>query len=657
MQDCCGSDVRRFGACRADAAAGLPGAPQPGYTRDVTEPGEIALSATIVPRLFAQATALHTAGDYPRAEALYRQVLAVAPKHPDALHLLGRLACDVGNAAASLPWLRAAIAERPRLAEFHASLADALMALGQAAEAEAAARKAARLKPESAGLQFDHARTLLATRQPAAAAQACRRALARDPKLAQAHTALGVALLEVGDLAGAVAAFRAARALLPQDADAAFNLGCALQFGGDAAAAIAAFRDAVARNPAHAPAWGNLGLALRDTGDPEAAADALRRAALLAPNEAKAWMNLGLAERAASRFAPAEAAFRRAAAIAPTADALCCLGNALRDQAASDPWRLTEAEHVLHQALAQDPAHQEAHVALAVTRLLQGDLPAAWPDFAWRKAAAIGRARHPGPPWQGEPIAGTLLIYAEQGAGDFIQFSRYIGLAASRAAQTLVVVPPSLCRLAASIPGVLVLPSGAPLPPYDAACADMDLPMIFGTSLATIPGAVPYLTAAADDIAAWRARLAVLPGRAIGIAWAGNTAYFHDAQRSIPAASLAPLRAVADVSFVSLQPGAAVPDWMIDWTAELPDFAATAALISALDLVICVDSAVCHLAGALGRPVWLLNRFAPDWRWLLGRDDSPWYPTLRQFRQITPGEWPEVIMVVGSALVPTPSLQ
>jgi tetratricopeptide (TPR) repeat protein len=585
------------------------------------------VSATIVPRLFAQATALHAAGDLARAEALYQQVLAAAPKHPDALHLLGRLALDAGHAAASLPWLRAAIVERPRLAEFHASLADALLTLGQAKEAEAAARKAARLKPESAPIQLSHARALLAVGQAAAAAQACRRALARDPKLAPAHTALGAALLAAGDPAGAVAAFRAARTLLPQDADAAFNLGCALRAAGDHAAAIGAFRDAVGRNPGHAPAWGNLGLALQDDRDPEG----------------------GLAERAGGSFALAEAAFRRAAAIAPTADALCCLGNALRDQAASDPACLAEAESVLLRALAQAPDHREAHVALAMTRLLRGDLPAAWPDFAWRPAAAIGRARYKGPVWQGQTIAGTLLIYAEQGAGDFIQFSRFIAAAAARAGQTLIVVPPALCRLAASIPGVRVMAAGAPLPAYEAICADMDLPMMFGASLAALPRDVPYLSAAADEVAAWRARLAALPGRAIGLAWAGNRAYFHDAQRSIPAALLTPLRAVQGASFVSLQPGEAAPDWMVDWTADLPDFAATAALIVALDLMICVDSAVCHLAGALGRPVWLLNRYAPDWRWLLGRDDSPWYPTLRQFRQAAPGGWPGVIAEVKQA--------
>ncbi len=603
-----------------------------------------------MPRLFAQATALHAAGDHPRAEALYRQVLATAPKHPDALHLLGRLACDVGNARAALPWLRAAIAERPRLAEFHASLADALLALGQGVEAEASARKAARLKPDSAAIQLIHARALLALGQAAAAAQACRRALVRDPKLAAAHSALGAALLSAGDPAGALSAFRAACALLPGDADAAFNLGCALRGAGNGAAAVAAFRDAVSRNPGHAPAWGNLGLALQDGGDPDGAVDALRRAAALAPHEARAWMNLGLAERASSRFAAAEAAFRRAVAIAPTADALCCLGNALRDQAAADAARLIEAEAVLGQALAQDPQHRESHVALAVTRLLRGDLPAAWPDFGWRPAALVGRARFSGAVWRGQEISGTLLIYAEQGAGDFIQFGRYVGLAAARAADTVVVVPPALCRLAASIASVRVMAAGGTLPAYEAACADMDLPMIFGASLDTIPSATPYLSAAAEDVSAWRARIAGLQGRAVGVAWAGNAAYFHDAQRSVPVEVLAPLRGVPGVSFVSLQPGAAAPAWMTDWTADLSDFAATAALISALDLVICVDSAVCHLAGALARPVWLLNRYAPDWRWLLGRDDSPWYPTLRQFRQRVPGAWDDVIAEVGGEL-------
>jgi hypothetical protein len=182
----------------------------------------------------------------------------------------------------------------------------------------------------------------------------------------------------------------------------------------------------------------------------------------------------------------------------------------------------------------------------------------------------------------------------------------------------------------------------------------MDLPGLFGTTLESIPCSVPYLRAPVELVGKWRARLADLPGHKVGLAWAGNPAYFHDAQRSVPASKLALLAGVPGVTYVSLQTGAAAgapaPLGAMDWTGELTDFAESAALITALDLTISVDSAVAHLAGALGRPVWLLNRYAPDWRWLLGRDDSPWYPTLRQFRQTEPGNWDAVLNNVRKAV-------
>jgi hypothetical protein len=209
-----------------------------------------------------------------------------------------------------------------------------------------------------------------------------------------------------------------------------------------------------------------------------------------------------------------------------------------------------------------------------------------------------------------------------------------------------------LARLAESVAGAaLVLTAEAAVPTVAAICADVDLPGVLGVSVETVPREVPYLAAPGADSAVWGARLAWLPGLRVGLAWQGNPDYIQDRQRSIPVAALEGLRGVAGVSFVSLQPGAAAPEWMVDWSGEFGDFAATAALISGLDLVIAVDSAMAHLAGALGRPVWLLNRFAPDWRWMLGLADSPWYPTLRQFRQTVPGNWETPIADVRQALV------
>jgi hypothetical protein len=219
-------------------------------------------------------------------------------------------------------------------------------------------------------------------------------------------------------------------------------------------------------------------------------------------------------------------------------------------------------------------------------------------------------------------------------------------------------VPRTLVGLLAPlVPGVRLCASEDGLPDCDLQCPLMSLPAVLDLDFAGLPGEMPYLVAEVADAQAWRARLAGLPGRRVGLAWAGNPAYGADAARSLPAADLAALAGVAGVSFVSLQPGVAPPPClaMADWTAELPDFAATAALVAGLDRVISVDTAVAHLAGALGRPVWLLNRFAPCWRWELGRADSPWYPTLLQFRQPAPGDWASVVAAVRVALDQAPA--
>jgi tetratricopeptide (TPR) repeat protein len=615
---------------------------------------------SLIPQLFAQATAAHGAGDAARAEALYRQILALSPDHPDCWHLLGRLALEHGNPQAAVDLIGQALRLRPRIAEYHATLAQTQTALGRPGEAVETLRKAVRMKPESALIQYHHGLALSQAGQGTQSIQAFRRAVARDPALLAAHQALGAALMAEGQPAQAAEAFRAALRLAPNDAEGLFNLGCALQHSGDLRGAEHNFKAAAARRPGYLHATNNVGIVLQSMGRLDEAAEWLRQAIAIAPASPPAYVNLGLVLRDLSRFAAAEAEFRAAEAMNPTAESACCIANTLRDQG-----RLAESLELLKLALSRDANHQESHISMAFTRMIAGDLPAGWPHFAWRGAAAHGRARiaaaTPAPAWRGERCSGTLLIYAEQGAGDFFQMCRYVAMAAERVRHVVLHVPPPLKRLAQSVPGAAaVFATGEKLPPIAAVCADLDLPGLFATSIETIPASVPYLHAPEPDIAAWRERLSALPGAKIGLAWAGNPAYLADRQRSVPATDLAALAGTPGVTFVSLQPGispqpgAKPPAGLsiTDWSNELTDFAATAALIAALDLTIAVDSAVAHLAGALGRPVWLLNRFAPDWRWLLGRHDSPWYPTLRQFRQTTPGDWPRVLAHVRAALTP-----
>ena len=317
------------------------------------------------------------------------------------------------------------------------------------------------------------------------------------------------------------------------------------------------------------------------------------------------------------------------------------------------------------------PDDPDAHTRLAVALLGCGEWAEAWPHYAWRWMRMPGAHHVPAAPlvrpdpaaWRGR----TVLLFTEQGHGDTLQFLRYVPMVAAVAGAVVLEVDSEMLTLARTLAGgATVVEVGEDLPAHDFAVPLMHLPWAFGTTVSNVPAEVPYLAADAAAVARWRGRLGALPqepgGRRVGLVWAGGRRAADplsvrvDRRRSMPLAALAPLAAVAGVSFVSLQKGPpgreAVPAGMVlhDWTGELEDFADTAALIAALDLVICVDTSVVHLAGALGRPVWMLDRYDSCWRWLRERADSPWYPTLRRFRQETPGDWGGVVARVVAAL-------
>jgi hypothetical protein len=382
------------------------------------------------------------------------------------------------------------------------------------------------------------------------------------------------------------------------------------------------------------------------------------------PEDVGVALRLGVALLQLGRGVEAVRALEAAAALAPgVAEVHAWLGRAL----ALVHWeqRGPEAIGPLRAHLAAAPGDVRRHMALATTLLSCGQLAEAWPHYAWRwlaYGAAADRVpdrplERPDPAtWRGKRV----LLFGEQGLGDSLQFLRYVPMVADRAGEVGLEVPGPLRLLAAGMDGRVRLADGAA--EWDVALPLLHLPWAFGTDLDSIPAAVPYLHAAPDAVAAWRARLAGLPGLKVGLVWAGEPrpdmpdAHRIDRRRSLPLAALAPLGGVAGVSLVSLQKGAgaaqAPPAGMVlhDWTDELGDFADTAALMQALDLVISVDTSPLHLAGALGRKVWLLDRYDSCWRWMRERDDSPWYPTLRRFRQSAPGEWGGVVARVVRAL-------
>ena len=385
------------------------------------------------------------------------------------------------------------------------------------------------------------------------------------------------------------------------------------------------------------------------------------------PDDPALTLRLGVALLAAGRLREALLELERAVVLAPgDTAAQAHLDRALG--AVHGQGSQPEAIPALQARLAEAPEDHNRRVRLAAALLANGRFDEGWPHYAWRWKGMAEEWRQPADPlvrpepeaWRGRRV----LLFAEQGFGDTLQFLRYVPMVQKQAGSVVVEVQPALKRLAATLPGAPeIVGQGEAVPAYDAAVPLLHLPWAFGTMPDTVPGGVPYLAADPAAVARWRARLGGLPGLKVGLAWAGDprpqdrAAHRVDRRRSMPLAALAPLGGVPRVSFVSLQMGAAaaqaVPEGMTlhDWTGELGDFADTAALVAALDLVITVDTACLHLAGALGRPVWLLNRYDTCWRWLRERADSPWYSSLRIFRQAVPGEWGAMVEEVRKAVV------
>ena len=501
---------------------------------------------------------------------------------------------------------------------------------------------------------------LLAAGRLQEAMQACQQLLAAAPGHADTMGLLSMAMLRAGQPQTATDWLNRAMQQKPAAA-AGYLVNCALTLIelGHPAPALEASQDALARKPAFPEAMQASGHALSDLGRAEEAVDLYRQALLLKPALHDIQNNLALALRALSRLEEAEPWFRQAVAREPRDPIL----RANHANLLKDLGRLDEAEAAYRAALRLAPENTPTRAMvqynLGILLLLAGRLTEGWAGYEHRFAAgAVPLKPYSQPLWTGEGLAGrALLVHAEQGFGDAIQMARYLPLIAEK--KILVQVAAPLVRLLSGWPGVQVIAAGDPLPEFDLQCPILSLPRAFATTEEAIPGRVPYLRADPVRVAHWRARVAELPGLRVGIVWAGNPRDMTlDRRRSIPLDVLAPLAGMAGVSFVSLQKdvpagglqASALGRVLHDWTGELPDFAETAALIEALDLVIGVDTAVVHLAGALGRPVWLLNRADTDWRWRLGRDDSAWYPTLRQFRQLRAGDWGSVVLTVREAL-------
>lgn len=589
----------------------------------------------------------------------YEQVLAAAPAHADALHLLGLVRLAGGRLDEGIALIRRCVALQPRFAEAHNNLGTALAAREQWSEAVAAYLAAIEIKPDYAEACNNLGLALQGLGRIDDAITAFRRALALNPSLPEVHNNLALALQAKGDLAAAITVARHATTLQPGYAPGFANLGKILLAAGHPAEAAEACRRALALQPGLIEAHANLGAALDRLGHFDDAAAAFREAAARAPDSASTHSNYGAALERLHDYDGALVELNRALALDPNhADAHNNLGFVLHALT-----RNAEAIPHFETALRLAPAFAGARFNLALAQLVSGDFPNGWKNFEarWESEQRAFRRDFPAPLWLGDAAleGKRILIHAEQGLGDTLQFCRYVPLAAARGATVYFEVQRPLVPLMSSLPGVArVLAQGEPLPEFDLHCPLLSLPLAFNTTVATVPPLCHDIQVPAEARAHWAQRLAGFPGLRVGLAWAGNPNCRYDRRRSMALATIRPLFAGLPCTFFSLQPRLAAAEVplaqetanFVDLSAEAPAFIDTAAMVANLDLVISVDTSMTHLAGTLGRPVWLLLPFAPECRWMLSRDDSPWYPTVRLFRQPRPGDWPPVLAAARTEL-------
>jgi tetratricopeptide (TPR) repeat protein len=523
------------------------------------------------------------------------------------------------------------------------------------------------------------------------AAEGYWKVLEANPGHAQATYLLGMVMHEIGENEKAIELVSQALAFGYGGAEEYCNLGIIYNQLGRLEDVVEYQKQSIARDPQYTAAYFNLGNAYRDLSQPEAAIEALQTAVAQKPDFPQAYNNLGLAHYDAGRFEDALACYDKALTSKPDyTDAYLNMGNALRELGRSDAAAVSfqkaiVLDHDLFEAhnnlgnvlMEQDqleaaaasyataiglkPDDPGAHKNLGIISLLQGDFETGWPEYSWRRLEddPVFKVRNYKPPfWDGEDLTGkTIFVYPEQGLGDTIQFVRYLPMLRQRGGRVAFDIPLPMARLMWDLDGIDVsLKDGDTLPPFDYHIPLLELPKLLGTTLDTIPAAKAYLHADKELVEAWGERLGLKEEFRIGIVWAGNPILKTDRDRSMDPSHFLPLTEIPRVSVYSLQFGKdgeadkVFGARVTDIGPDLTPFTEAAAAIMNLDLVVTVDTSLAHLAGALGCPVWTLLPFIPDWRWMLDRDDSPWYPTMRLFRQEKRGEWEGVIERVAAEL-------
>lgn len=563
--------------------------------------GIAALSEPNTPSPLEAGVAHHRARRFAEAAEEYERVLRQQPDHPDALHLLGLVSHQMGQSDRGIHLIRRAIAANPNVAEYHANLAGIYADVRRFGDAADVMQHALALKPDDVRLRA---------------------------RLSACLTQQGIWLIEHDRPADALPPLERAVSLTPDAFDAIANIGIALTRLKRYEEAIPHYQRALALKPDLALIHTNLGAALLPLGRISEAVAAHRRACTLRPGWMPALRNLAIALGQFNQF--------------------------------------DEALQRLDEVLRVQPDDAAALFNRGMLRISRGDLPGGWADLEarFRVPEIKNQQTFPQPRWtRNSPAAGTVLVHAEAGLGDTLQFVRYLPEIAARGAKVILQCERSLTRLLAhSFPGVHVVPRGTALPKFDTHLPIMSLPYVFGTTLQTIPQQAPYLAVPPENGAKWQHRLGPRgeeQALRVGVVWAGNPAHYNDLQRSIPCNLLLPtLARVPGVQLFSLQKGSGADQLeavrknvdIVDLAPELDDFADTAAAIERLDAVITVDTSIAHLAGALAKAVWMLLPMPSEFRWMHDRVDSPWYPTMRLFRQSSTGDWKSLLENVATEL-------
>ncbi|HEX3314818.1 MAG TPA: tetratricopeptide repeat protein, partial [Gemmataceae bacterium] len=614
-------------------------------------------------------------GKYADAENLFRRCLTIRPDYLEARQNLGRVLRLTGRLDEAEACFQQVVREQPMAVDAWIGLGITLRERRKTTDAERAFAEAVRLRGDSHAARYNHGFALADLGRRAEALAEFEEAHRLQPSDPESLTHIGVMLAELGRAAEAEPKYREAIRLRPEYPEANTNLAALLLDQKKPEEALPFAETAVRLRPGHAGMFINLGGVFRGLARHREALEQYREAVRLAPTSFEALHGLGSCQlelnepdqalvsfegalekkpdhadsligqagalRALARLDEAVAINRRAVQLRPDALTWNALGTCLLDLG-----RWDEAEAALESALKCEPNNAIAHFYHAVHRLLHGRYKEGWAEYQWRWGVpGHSRAILPKPEWTGAALDDkTILLIAEQGHGDIFQFVRYTKLVKERGGTVILSGPPYLRELLVGCPGVdMFVGTDDKLPEFDVYAHLLTLPKILDTTVQTVPATIPYLTADPRRQEAWRPRIERLSGLKVGVIWQGNPNYRNDWKRSVPAAKFAALAKIPGVSIVKLQKGTASKDpnaaGLIDLGSQYDtgNWLDTAALVSLLDLVISVDTGPVHLAGALGVPVWLALPVGPDFRWLLGRDDSPWYPSFRLFRQPKPG--------------------